>query len=227
MTALMAVHALLTLARGLHIGANGLGAAYGGLFPQVFYGYSTLAAVLLAMGLLWMLFTRLTSQLADLATRDALTCVLNRAGLDDALKRHFGNRAAPALLLLAVDVDHFKAINDRHGHAAGDEVLRTVAGTLAAHVRPNDIVARTGGEEFLVCCPGIDRATAVGLAERLRIAVAARTVALAGGPLRCTVSIGVSDPCATRDDVERAAGEADRALYAAKAAGRNRVAAST
>ncbi len=225
-TGLMAMQSLLTLARGLHIGGAGLGAAYGGLFAQVYYGYTALAAVMLAMGLLWMLFSRLTSQLADLATHDALTRVLNRAGLEEALKRHFGNRQALPLVVLAVDVDRFKAINDRHGHAGGDEVLRMVADTLAANVRPNDVVARTGGEEFLVCCPGIDRATALGLAERLRIAIAVRAVPLPGGPLRCTASIGVSAPCATRADVDRATGEADRALYAAKAAGRNRVAAA-
>ena len=226
-TGLMVVQALMTLARGLHIGVEGPGAAYGGLFPQFFYGYSALAAVLLAMGLLWMLFTRLTGQLADLATHDPLTRVLNRAGLDEVLKRHFGDRRAAPLVVLAVDIDHFKAINDQHGHASGDEVLRMVADTLSAHVRPNDVVARTGGEEFAVCCPGVDRAAALVLAERLRAAIAARTVPLPGGPLHSTVSIGVSAPCATRADVERAAGEADRALYAAKAGGRNRVAAAT
>lgn len=225
-TGLMAAQALLTLARGLHIGWAGPGAAYGGIYPKLFYGYSTLAAVLLAMGLLWMLFTRLTSQFADLATHDALTRVLNRAGLDEALKRHFGDRKAAPMVVLAVDIDHFKAINDRHGHASGDEVLRMVANTLAAHVRPNDVVARTGGEEFAVCCPGMDRGSALALAERLRAAIAARTVPLPGGPLRCTASLGVSAPCTTHADLERGAGEADRALYAAKAAGRNRVAAA-
>ncbi len=223
---MMALLSALTLARGVYIAGAGEGVAYRGTYAQVYYGYASLAAVLLAMTLLWMVFVRLNGQLAELATRDALTKVLNRTGLDDALRRHFGDRQALPLVLLAVDVDHFKRVNDRHGHAAGDEVLRAIAETLLANVRPNDLVARTGGEEFLVCCPAREPGVAVALAERLRVAVAVRAVAVGGETLRCTASVGVSGLCATRADVDRATAEADRALYRAKEAGRNRVMAA-
>ena len=219
---------LASATRGLHIAASGPDVIYRGLAAQLYYAYSSLATVLLAMILLWMLFARLNGQLAELATRDALTRVLNRTGLDDALTRHFGARRAQPLTLLALDIDHFKRINDTLGHASGDLVLRAVAGALAHGVRPADIVARLGGEEFLVCCPAVDEATALSLAERLRTAVAAlSTLATDGRTVaRCTISIGVSRAFSTRVDWQRAAADADRALYAAKAAGRDRVVAA-
>lgn len=223
---MMGLLSALTIARGLYIANAGVGVAYQGRFAQGYYGYASLSAVLLAMTLLWMVFVRLNGQLAELATRDALTKVLNRAGLDDALRRHFGSRQALPLVLLAVDVDRFKAINDGHGHAAGDRVLRTVADTLARHVRPNDLVARVGGEEFLVCCPAAEREVALALAERLRATVAAQTTPAGTVGLRCTVSIGVAWPCMSLASVADAAAEADRALYRAKEAGRDRVMAA-
>lgn len=226
LTVLMGALALLTLLRPLQVAFVGPDALTRGLMSQIYYGYASLAAVLLAMGLLWMVFARLNGQLADLATRDALTRVLNRTGLDDALRRHFGDRQALPLVLLAVDVDRFKAINDSHGHATGDRVLRAVADTLARHVRPYDLVARVGGEEFLVCCPAAERDIALALAERLRAAVAAQTTAAGEAALRCTVSIGVAWPCTSLAGVDDAAAEADRALYRAKEAGRDRVMAA-
>lgn len=222
---LMGVMALLTVARGVHIGVQGTAYVLGGTFAKVYYAYASLAAVLLAMGLLWMVFVRLNGQLADLATRDALTRVLNRTGLDDALRRHFGARPPAPLTLLAVDADHFKRINDEHGHAAGDGVLRALADTLASQVRPTDLVARLGGEEFVVCTPA-DRAAALALAERLRAAVAAADFRHEGLALRCTVSIGVSQPLLRAEEWDAAYTAADRALYAAKSAGRDRVAAA-
>jgi len=227
-TALMGLLAVLTLARGAQFVRHGSGDMYRGVFAQFYYGYASLAAVLLAMCLLWMVFARLNGQLAELATRDALTRVLNRTGLDDVLARHFGARNAKPLTLLALDIDHFKRINDTLGHASGDLVLRAVAGALASHVRPNDVVARVGGEEFIVCCPATDAATALSLAERLREAVAALATTATDGRTvaRCTVSIGVAQPFAALAAWPRAAAEADAALYAAKAAGRNRVLAA-
>lgn len=222
---LMGVMAMLTFARGVYIGLNGTWAVLGGTFAQVYYAYASLAAVLLAMGLLWMVFARLTGQLAELATRDALTRLLNRAGLEDAVRRHFDHQPPQPLVLLTVDADHFKRVNDDHGHAAGDRVLRALADTLLAHVRPNDLVARMGGEEFLVCTAA-DRATALQLAERLRAAVAMAEFAHEGGTLRCTVSIGVSPPVAGLPAWDAACAAADRALYAAKSAGRDRVVAA-
>ena len=215
----------LSWARAAVILESGLGSMYRGLFAQVFFGVASIVAVMVALVLLWMVFIRLNRQLAELATRDSLTRVLNRNGLEDALTRHFGARPVTPLTLLLVDIDHFKAINDEHGHEAGDAVLRTVAGTLVAQLRGADFVARVGGEEFVVGCSGAAHADAAGLAERLRVSVAALELVPASGTgvVRCTVSIGVSHPAETHAACETAMRAADRALYAAKAAGRNRV----
>ena len=218
---------LATTLRGLHIATAGIGSMYRGLAAQVYYAYASLVVVLVALTLLWMVFVRLNEQLQNLASRDALTRVLNRNGLDDVLTRHFAARSASPVTLLEVDVDHFKRINDDFGHAVGDVVLRTLAETLARHVRGNDFVARTGGEEFLVGCVGSDRPVALGLGERLRASVAALQVPgpEGRGPVSCTVSIGVSGSFGTLAERARAMHEADDALYAAKAGGRNRVVA--
>lgn len=225
LSVLMGGLSLLTALRGLHIATTGIESMYRGLAAQIYYAYASLAVVLLGMNLLWMVFLRLNGQLLELATRDALTLLLNRNGLDDVLARHFSARGALPIALISVDVDHFKRVNDDFGHATGDLVLRSVAEALARRVRGNDFVARVGGEEFLVGCVGGDKAMAVALGERLRAEVAALRIARPGGrpELTCTVSIGVSavfDSLAERD---RATQEADLALYAAKSAGRNRV----
>jgi diguanylate cyclase (GGDEF)-like protein len=222
---LMAVLAALTGLRAGLIAQGGVERAHAGLPAQVYYAYASLAAVLLAMSLLWMVFERLNGQLSELASRDSLTRALNRKGLDDALRRHFGSRGALPMVLLAIDVDHFKAINDSQGHATGDLVLRAIAAALARQVRGGDLVARVGGEEFAVCCPAADKATVVALAERLREAIGALvTIASSGrNTVHCTVSIGVSRPFSSLADWAMASTEADAALYAAKAGGRNRV----
>jgi diguanylate cyclase (GGDEF)-like protein len=226
LTALTGILGLLTLARAAHIAATGVASAMEGAFAKVYYAYAALAAMLLAMCLLWMVFVRLAGQLGELATHDALTRVLNRTGLEEALHRHFGARPAQPLTLLAVDVDHFKRINDEHGHAAGDAALREIAAVLLRHLRAHDLVARLGGEEFVVCTAAPDADAALALAERLRAAVADAELALDGGAtLRCTVSIGVSPPCRAAAGWDAAFAVADRALYAAKAAGRDRVVA--
>jgi diguanylate cyclase (GGDEF)-like protein len=225
MAAMVGVLAALTLARSAIFALRGADNVYSGLFSQVYYAYASLAAVLLAMSMLWLVFERLAGQLATLATRDALTRVLNRSGLDDALARHFGRRQAPPVTLLSLDIDHFKRINDNHGHATGDAVLRDVADALRRNVRPGDLVARMGGEEFCVCCPDCPAADAGALAERLRLAVAtlATPAGDAAAPIGCTISIGISRPCGTLADWQHTAAAADAALYAAKAGGRNRV----
>jgi diguanylate cyclase (GGDEF)-like protein len=127
--------------------------------------------------------------------------------------------------LMQVDIDNFKRINDSHGHAAGDVVLREVAASLNANIRATDFIARVGGEEFLVGCVAADDGVARSLAERLLAGVRKLEVALPGVkvPARCTVSIGISRRCNERADWEACWADADRALYAAKAAGRNRV----
>jgi diguanylate cyclase (GGDEF)-like protein len=225
LSVLMGGLSLLTALRGLHIATNGIDSMYRGLAAQVYYAYASLAVVLLGMNLLWMVFLRLNGQLLELATRDALTLLLNRNGLDDVLARHFSARGATPIVFISVDVDHFKRVNDEFGHAAGDLMLRSVADALARRVRGNDFVARVGGEEFLVGCVGGDKALAVALGERLRAEVAALRIARPAGraELSCTVSIGVSAVFDSLADRDRATHEADLALYSAKSAGRNRV----
>lgn len=223
-TLVIGVLAALAVYRGVHIALHGTNAAYTGLQSQLFYAYASLAAVVLAMTLLWMVFVRLNGQLSDLASRDALTRVLNRNGLDEVVARHFAARPSIALTLLQADLDHFKRVNDKHGHATGDAVLKAVAAALEKHVRGSDFVARVGGEEFIVGCVGGTPADASALAERLCEAVRAIEVPVdGGGVVRCTTSIGVSHPALTQGEFSRAWEEADRALYAAKAAGRDRV----
>lgn len=215
----------LTLARSGALALNGLDSRFSGWFAMLYYGYASLAAVTMAMCLMWMVFARLADQLAQLATRDALTRVLNRAGLAEAVQHHFaGRQPVPPLSVLAIDIDHFKTVNDSHGHQTGDRLLCAVADTLRAQVRATDTVARTGGEEFVVCS-ALPPAAAAALAERLRVAIAAIALPLAAGAgtLRCTVSLGVSGPCRSGDGWDAALADADRALYAAKSAGRNRV----
>ncbi len=213
--------ALLTPVRVYMIATDGMAAILGGTFAKIYYTYASIAAVLMGLSGLWVVFSRLTTDLSELAARDPLTRTLNRNGLDEVLARHFAARDKSPLVLLQVDLDHFKRFNDTWGHATGDAVLRAVADQMAAHIRGNDFVARIGGEEFLVGCAG-DGSTAMVLAERLRNEIESLAIAAPdGSALRCTVSIGVSEPIYDLDAWQTAAKVADTALYAAKAAGRN------
>ena len=217
--------ALLGLPRSIAMMLVDSSSFYQGVLAQAYYGYASLAAVMLGLNLVWLVFSRLTTQLTELASRDPLTRLLNRNGLDEVVARHFAARETKPVTLLQIDIDHFKRINDSLGHAAGDRVLREVAAALAASVRASDFIARTGGEEFLVGCVAADDGVALALAERLLAAVRKLDIRVPGAkvPLHCTVSIGISGRCGQKGDWERCWAEADRALYAAKAAGRDRV----
>ncbi len=161
------------------------------------------------------------------ASTDALTGLPNRAALDAELESLAGSRAEAHSLqpysLIMVDVDHFKQFNDTHGHAVGDEVLRTVGRALAASTRSTDFVARYGGEEFLVILTNVGEADATLLADRFRVAVEKQPVVCEGQTLSVTASLGV----ASSDQFDRGMGyedilkAADAALYDAKHAGRN------
>jgi diguanylate cyclase (GGDEF)-like protein len=234
MRAPMAVAALLigtlgvlTLLRGAVIAIEGTGSMYGTTPSAIYYIYASIAVILQTMNFLWMVFLRLQTRLAELASHDALTRLLNRNGLDEQLQRHFARRETQPVTLLQLDVDHFKRINDAHGHAVGDVVLQAVAGALTAHVRGGDFVARVGGEEFVIGCVGGGRAAAEALAERVRASIGALRIEMpnaAPQTVGCTVSIGVSREFASLDRWEMAWREADNALYSAKQGGRNRVA---
>ncbi len=166
------------------------------------------------------------------AATDALTGLPNRRAFDRQFNAEFkrARRFAEGLSVLLIDVDHFKHINDQHGHLFGDDVLRNLAGTLRASLpRQFDILARFGGEEFAVVLPHTDREAALLVAERLRTAVENMSIRTATGPRVVTISIGIGhlatrvspEPLTTHDLLD----EADRCLYESKRQGRNRVTA--
>jgi two-component system cell cycle response regulator len=160
------------------------------------------------------------------ALTDALTGMQNRRYFDDALKEYLGEfrRIDKPVGLMVVDLDHFKQINDTHGHDIGDEVLRAVAGCLKDMTRYHDVVARLGGEEFAVVAPNMDVDTLVRFAERIRKAVAGMVIVSGSVRLKVTASVGL----AVWDRKENADGlfrRADQQLYQAKKTGRNRVCA--
>lgn len=170
---------------------------------------------------------RLASQLlevqADLLIRadhDALTGVLNRAAFYRAAAAY--RDEAPACILLA-DIDHFKAINDGHGHAAGDEALKLVASTLRAALRPDDLLGRVGGEEFAILLAGLPFGLGMTLAERARGAIDALAFrSPEGEPVALSISVGVA-PYRAGWSLDNALAQADAAMYGAKRGGRNRV----
>jgi diguanylate cyclase (GGDEF)-like protein len=122
-----------------------------------------------------------------------------------------------------IDIDHFKHINDTHGHEAGDDALRAVAAAVADHARDQDLIARFGGEEFCLLVPGLEEDEAIGYFEILRQRIEALEVDLGHTTLRMTVSIGLCCLRPQHDSLHRLISEADRQLYLAKADGRNRV----
>ncbi|WP_158266505.1 GGDEF domain-containing protein [Allosphingosinicella deserti] len=184
-------------------------------------------------GRLWM-FTDITRekalqrQLADLAAHDPLTGILNRGSFDLRLREEIerAGRHRTPLGLLLFDLDHFKAVNDGWGHPAGDKVLKAAAAAAGAVLRGSDVFARIGGEEFAVILPETSAQGMLGVAERIRVAVAALEVPHGDALLRVTCSIGAAVHDAARNMPEALVARADEALYAAKRGGRNRVVAT-
>lgn len=165
------------------------------------------------------------AMLARLATTDELTGLPNRRDFMVRLDEEFartGRYATPASILM-LDIDHFKQVNDTHGHAVGDLLLQSFAELLREKLRRPDIVGRLGGEEFAILLPNTPCRGAYEIAERLRLAIAAMRVPSVGGEIYCTVSIGVCDLQHEASSASEALNRADRALYRAKSSGRNRV----
>jgi diguanylate cyclase (GGDEF)-like protein len=159
--------------------------------------------------------------IAERAELDFLTGTLNRRGIESALQLELARtrRRAEPLSVLLIDVDHFKTINDRHGHGAGDEALRRAAAGIESAVRTSDRLGRYGGDEFLLLMPGSDGAEAMVIAERIRRAVHAPAVSDRAPAL--SLSIGVTC-CSEEEAMDDILARADAALYAAKRGGRDR-----
>lgn len=159
-----------------------------------------------------------------LSSTDALTGIANRRHLQQRLADELARcqKVGLPLSIVLIDVDHFKPINDHHGHQAGDAVLVEIAQRLQVGLRQEDVPGRWGGEEFLIVLPGLGGERARAVAERLRERVAAAPFVWAGQAIAVTISVGV-DEIAVSDSIDTLVSRADLRLYEAKSGGRNRV----
>ncbi len=182
-------------------------------------------AVLATLGVVWIEIEQLQADLARLATIDSLTGTLNRRAFMIEYERELSRcmREKTGLALVIFDVDHFKGVNDSHGHLAGDQVLRRVVDTLRASLRGHEVLGRYGGEEFALLIPGADSEAATLAAERARLAVGGRPIQEGQLSIPITVSAGVAAYGINGTDWESLLRSADAALYEAKHGGRNRV----
>jgi diguanylate cyclase (GGDEF)-like protein len=164
--------------------------------------------------------------LCDLSSKDALTGLVNRRSFEMALAREVDRvaRAGEAALLLLLDIDHFKSVNDTYGHGAGDQIIRAVAEVVMQSVRPMDLVARIGGEEFAIILPNCASSVGAAVAQRVRERVAElKTEVSPGQMLSVSISLGGAfAPQWVRSSPLLWTERADRQLYRAKAEGRNR-----
>ncbi len=189
------------------------------------FGSHSWAYVMVVIGFLASVLVEYQQHLSHLATVDPLTQLLNRRGLEASLRVSLARAQRQDLYTaaVAIDIDHFKQVNDSFGHETGDNVIRLVAGIVSRCCRGSDVVARTGGEEFLLVMPDTNLEVARKVAERLRESIAEHPLWVDQQRIPITVSLGVA---AARGDVqlEQLLQESDRAMYLAKRNGRNRVA---
>lgn len=204
---------------------------YGSVVPgwsQGVFGFSAIwvsvdvsAWFMLNFCMLMLASFRAAEGLRHSAMTDPLTGALNRRGFEDALLAH-SNAPVQACAAISFDIDHFKTINDRFGHAAGDETLRRLADVVRGQLRAGDLFERAGGDEFTVLLQGATQQVALDVAERMRSAVKDVAMHAAAQPGEITISVGVhAEPGLSVENLVR---RADAALYQAKRAGRNRVA---
>jgi len=189
------------------------------------FGVHSSAYALVAIGFLASVLIEYQQYLSHLATEDPLTRLLNRRGLESALYislAHAARQGLPTAAIM-VDIDHFKKVNDSFGHNTGDQVIRQVAEILRQTTRTSDVVARTGGEEYLLVLPATSLDAARTLAERIRLAIGERPLVVDHQRIPVTVSLGVAGAMG-EVDLNKLSQEADRAMYLAKRGGRNRVA---
>jgi diguanylate cyclase (GGDEF)-like protein len=219
---LLALQTIAVLTRGvaaLTVGAPTVDLLRNSGLANAYLAVSNFMALLLTVGFLMLATRRLQRVLEKRSTHDPLTEVLNRRGFGEAYTkaRARQRRGAGTLALMAIDLDHFKAVNDKYGHVEGDRVLVKVAGVICRTLRENDSVARFGGEEFIVLLPETSLARASQVAERIQ--------ALLGQTEQpcCTVSIGIASQAPGDESIDSLLSRADAALYRAKGNGRNRV----
>lgn len=192
--------------------------------PASFFAASMLL-LCLAFGFVLMVNYRLAHDLQTEAAHDHLTGALNRRSLEEEAERQWARsqRTGDALTVMMLDVDHFKAVNDRFGHQVGDDVLRSLARVVKASIRSDDYFARYGGEEFCIMLPASTEEEVYALAERLRQSYAAMRLRIGNETLHSTISIGLADSRHAGGSFANLVGAADQALYRAKQSGRNRV----
>ena len=190
---------------------------------SVFIGI--MSEMCVTFGFVLMLNSRLAADLQKLALTDALTGALNRRSLEQEAARLSARctRTGHSLAIMMIDVDHFKSINDRHGHQVGDKVLRHLTMVAQKTIRSDDYFARYGGEEFCILLPSTSEKDAWILADRLRQTYAAMVMEFDGEVLHSTISIGVSDSMHAGVEFISLIAAADQAMYRAKQEGRNRV----
>lgn len=167
-------------------------------------------------------------QVVTASRQDGLTQLGNRAAMESTLARAFASarRYGEGLSLILLDVDHFKRVNDRHGHLVGDEVLKALADYIRGAMRETDIAFRYGGEEFIIVLEKTELHGARLLAERIVSHLAMEEIKTKAGPIRVTMSLGIA-VLLPNDTRESLIGRADRALYTSKTTGRNRITADT
>ncbi|AMO99486.1 diguanylate cyclase domain protein [Collimonas arenae] len=225
--ALALIFALCQVARGIHFIMLPLPSD-----PLIFHSTWNMALLIvgavimpaMTMVAVMMIHDAMLAAAEDAANHDHMTGALSRKRLETLAREQIANavKAGRPLSLLIIDLDHFKHINDNHGHAGGDTVLREFVRMTRASLRDSDALGRMGGEEFAVLLPDTDTAGALRIAERLREQTKMQLVIGAFGECRYSISAGVAS-WRTGETFDRLSMRADRALYTAKSAGRNRV----
>ncbi|WP_332680857.1 GGDEF domain-containing protein [Bosea sp. (in: a-proteobacteria)] len=194
--------------------------------PQLWLAITGTAFLLLRGSALLLLATeRNRNALVSLAQRDSLTGALNRTGLERSLDRLAAEAVGRphSIALLLIDIDHFKQLNDTHGHAAGDHILRLFAEAARGELRASDVLARQGGDEFVVVLPHLTAAEAIGVANRIRAAFGRALAGWGEATVQPTLSNGIGQGDAARDPLDTVLQQADEALYRSERLGRNRV----
>lgn len=195
--------------------------------PRWLYSLAGMAffATCMVMCFLWFLVAELNRELAEQARTDSLTGALNRRAMEEAALREMARsmRYGYMLCMIMIDIDNFKHLNDSRGHAAGDRALQAFTRQIQTMLRRQDLLARTGGDEFTILLPDTPVSAGVAAAERVRKAIEALEVPFESGPIRFTVSAGVAQLDPVQGGWEGMMKRADEAMYEAKRNGRNSV----